>query len=55
VRGRSVLGRGLGEEPRMGDIGERVALTPSLSLPVRTVRFCGCSLLPLLLVLLEED
>jgi hypothetical protein len=50
-----VLGRGLGEEPGMGDIGESVALTPSLSFPVRTAMFCGCSRLTLLLVLLEED
>lgn len=44
-----MLGRGLVDGPRTGDSGERVALTPSLSLP-----FVGGSRFPLVLVLWDD-
>ncbi len=54
LRGRSRLGRELGEEPWTGDNGESVALTPSLIFAVRTTRLAAWSLLPLVLVLLDD-
>ena len=55
VRGWSLLGRGLGDDPRLGDIGERVALTPSLILTGRRAVLASCSRIPLRLVLFEDS
>ena len=55
VRGWSLLGRGLGDVPRLGDIGERVALTPSLILAGRRAILASCSRIPLALVLFDDS
>ena len=50
-----MLGWGLGEDPRRGDSGERVAFTPSLILFERRARLDGGSRAPLPLVLFDDS